>query len=652
MKISVKKIMACLFLAVLAWQFYELATKSRDHRTGKIALLGSFNWIDDAFILENHLDVKLLTRDVLNEFQDPLNRIWKFNPPVIKLLDLADNKPCDDIIDRADTETFPKLYFYYKVVNGFKIIKDIRLNPAFAFSTHCGYLNKEETAKIVEIIGKEELFSAADPEFLRRVIIENSSFVTERNKFTRDMHLAYDQTELDSLSSYAGAASVIALAGMKSMESGFNNIDLLRFDNNLEMREMFQNNLIAFRNMADDINMNWTSAYFWQVHTLFHQQVVWYNLKYKTTILCLLLCLAFLFLQVVRRDAALVVREELYKLGITMNRRMIWRIILSNWRFLILPARDEKMRPIIAKACERVHWQQEDKALRGQAETVWQRCRGLTDHCSLEGEYRIASGRSKGANLEKRRRALVQLLQGEQRLRQRKEKLATLVGADVSQKTVRKEKRTEPAQGNRDRILELVRELIPDGVAVALDGLSVEKLERLARIINMIDGWHPAAVKTLLERNNLGTTLDTKSKLLAAVNAGDRTIALKELGLLEKKVSKPKEIVIAEYDGMLRGISVLIIGGGRTEGKKRELYGAIADLGGADCRVISTDDRRKILDAVESGQELVVFIATDNSHGTRALLDKERVPYLTINKLNRDRFTRELIVQYQKTLSK
>lgn len=584
-----------------------------------------------------YLDVAALQRSLLRDYGQQIKHYWK--KATIKFVPVSEFQA---VLDEEDSgaSTIPKMTFYFRkeycptLKKNFLIFEKFSVNYAFLWATmyhaypkpgdttNAGFIEEARTA----IAESEKLFQE---DYLGRI----ETIGAEIRKGYPNCR--YTETEIKALFAF-------------SFPCIFMNQFILSGVDNLPLNERQEHwEALGYRDMMS--HNSWLYVYV----EYFYSEGWWYfffqTIKYRLWLAGMYLMIVVCFLNLIRRDAALVVREELYKLGITMNRRMIWRIVLSNWRFFVLPTRDAKMRPIIAAACEAVYQRQQDRMLRTQANLIWKRCYDLQNRPSLEGDYRIVSGASRKADLDKRQKALVRLLAGEQHLRQRQAQPAQ-VAKSTAEDHLAKAKRSEPAQSNREKALDLVRELLPERAAVALETLSVEKLERLALVITMIKKWHPQAVKKLLERNSLSVVL-TKSRLLDATLAGDRTIVLEELGLAEKKVTRSKDIIIAKYATMLRGTSVLIIGGGRTEGKRRELLEAIADLGATDCRILSTDDRGKIRDAIEAGQELVVFIATDNSHGTRALLDAERVPYLTVNRLNRDRFLRELIVQYQKTQS-
>jgi len=601
--------------------------------------------LGDKCLLQNKFSVNELERSLVKNLHLQMSSTWKNYQIGFKPI----SKYPGSAIIANNYEYFPNLIFYYDdIYDGpkkFRFIKEMQANISYLW-----YLVKGPSAAGADgSITIPKSFLKDVPGIAKKLSNDFQSNVVGNEENIKTAYRTYPDcpyspNELRSLMSYCN----VYLNSTQAVIAG-----LEIFDRDEQER---QRALKIFRDRIELASCNWPSIY---GEYLQQEHGVYFTLdtlRIRLGIYIALAILIFSLLHMVRRDAALVVHKKLRELGVTMNRRMIWRIVLTNWKLFFFPASDAKMLPILNRACEAVHFRQESRTLREQADAVWYRCRDLDGRGELQGDYRAASGRTKDGKLEHRHKALFRLLEGEQRLRQLALKWSKTIATPAEDTSpLKKPKREEPAQSNHARALEFARGLIPVDVEVELARLSPLKLERLGIVLSMIRPWHPLAVETFLAGNNLDAKLDAKSLLLKAALAGDKTIFLEELELAEKKVEAQEETPAPNDEHLLEGYKVVIVGGHRTVAKRALLTEIIESMGGKVISVVNTDLDDQLKDAIRgfaaNEKRLAIYVGTTAAHSSGEILDSKGIKKVIVESLNQKRFKDQLKKQFQKAQS-
>jgi len=656
--IILKKFVLVLLLLVVICCFLSFALAPNDWIYDQSVLDTKINQVHYELMLAVHCPVEEMIQYQLGLIKAKLDIISRTYPPVEVYFDTLDKLPRDFKVDLLDSRSPAKVTFYYEKIfdpqsgQMLRIVRDFTANTNFLFTYDSDCFNEDKLrmidyngASILESV-KSFIFHPYSPE-------KEGDLSEQKIYFTfieMSPKVAYSPAELESLRSFW-----CVMACLQMFIRDFNIVGEAAFPKSREEKRAKADDEFIKEIKSNSLGFIYAyKDYFYAKHKW---EVIQWNLRRKSPMLVFGSLAVLVFLYLARKDFEQLLKEELYRQGITLKRSMVFRVILLNWKFVLFPYSAKEMRPEVEKICQQISWRLADEALRNQANDLWNSAKQFGDHGHLLGHYRIASGKAKKSSMECRERELLELAREVQKMRLRQAKVESTTKAipNVAEPIHRPKREKIQKQDISQQLLEDLLPLLPppllesaelcDKLMARLTALKIRKLDKLLFTLMTIRKFGDKVVIALLGRNDLEFLL-TDSRFYRAIRADDKQIIFEELDLEEKIVSVAEEIAISDHADLLRDQEVYIFGGYKAEVQKPKLMDAAKELGAKSCQVLSITETSKVKDVIASlsGKDcLVILLATDNKHITKWLLDSKHINYLPVNSLNKKRFQLEII---------
>ncbi|MBP6943250.1 MAG: hypothetical protein KBB55_04390, partial [Candidatus Buchananbacteria bacterium] len=439
-------------------------------------------------------------------------------------------------------------------------------------------------------------------------IVEAATFL--ELPFTKDIDLAFNQEALESLVTHARAVIVAQVAMCAA----------LSIDQDLWMLQTMRRNFFL--------------AYQPYMTTFHRDYILWANIRNRLQGLAWLVLMVTILVLVVRRDAALIVREELRSRGVTMNWWLLTRVTLSNWRFLIWPAAEPKMRQHIANQCEAIRMRRVHQVLRQQASDLWAKLQSEFEVSSIEPLYRIAINPQEPEG--KRERSLMAMIETYHRWC--KWQQTTPVPVSKTSDTPRQRSVTKVDRHDelRQAILSYTASL-----PVGSESWSMVKLQNLLMALATIKHqFGRPGVDVLCQHQNLEVLLDNRSMLMQAIRTDDRQIIGELLGLssrhrqAEREVARPLPLVLS-------GKRLVIVASDRITSTKPRLEEAAYELGAKSVEFINSDNCGQVKRAT-GPETLVVLIRSGIGHAVSDSLKSQGIKPIVVNRGSATRFKQQV----------
>jgi len=119
---------------------------------------------------------------------------------------------------------------------------------------------------------------------------------------------------------------------------------------------------------------SWSLAYMDYFLAHHYNYIVEQNYKKQVKFVVLIILglplIALFIIHLIRRNLYSIIKERLYQSGITKTKSLVWRLMITNWRFLLLPLKTKEIEFHIAKLCSQIKNKLCNEAIKSEADKI------------------------------------------------------------------------------------------------------------------------------------------------------------------------------------------------------------------------------------------------------------------------------------------
>ena len=602
-------------LAAVGYAGYSLYPLYQGHLT-----------VDGQSIFSKHFDVEKMGESAIVEVM----MLFENRHPYGLQVNMEEGE-AKILVDTTDENLSPVITFMYHLNDGgLKVIHGFKTNQSFAELSTFGHIPERSSIEIDPLTpeGIDQLRKEFGPDVEIEITtgIDTLNRVKESNAIMREVvsrpdmtdfsgidYMPFTEDELRSLMSYAVAAATLADMGSFGPKGTF--------------VEPLKHYVI----MATDY---WPWVYGKMYANNHFYQVLWENILMRWDAGLCLVFLVFLLINFWRKNVLEVVHEQLTKHKLWTWGRFV-KISVSNFRWIVWPEREEKMKRAIIVQCQKIKQRLkeiqialEERELARAVQAVWEKVpESERENRNFSLMYQAATSMDKSRFL--RRRALVEL----------EKAIVRFERGEVRQELESQRRDTpiffvEKTSGKPEREI-VLEELIEVGVAAetvdAFRTWSMTRLRNLVLVSKVVENkFGVMGLERLFDLESLESCLDNNSELVSLVRIDDLDRLSALLGLDEDEEPDVPDLPVEKWREFVEGNRVVIVSGDRRGDFLKRLEVGLCELGATEVVVINPKKKKRVFEAI-SPQTVFVLVRCGLGHDIGDTLNARRVKFEVIN---------------------
>ncbi len=536
----------------------------------------------------------------------------------------------NEIIDWDANDFYPSATFYAEIidnVDGVPIakVKAVQFNSQFIRNVRIGWGDKNPT--------KIEMLATAVQ--LKNQMGRFDKYTGEEHKKRSEQsYLAYTRSELEMMKSFAGAIYMLSLIILNTKDAS-----------KIIAPSVYKD----IKTQFDATEGNWILNYTTYYLAVDKRTLQLKNWGYLFTFIALTIFILVLIFHLLRPNLYSLIRKELARSGVTLTLSLTLKLMLTNWRFLLLPVKSKKTQQKIQSVCQKIRDRRISLTIAKNAAEIWNKMKdklSVNRYRILKSKYRIASKESiRGVSLEDRRGALMDLIDAWHDIRDAKQVAQEKKYPHEGPQKIALPGSCEDKRSIKEITVDRTKKLMPPGAKLDFDKFSVNQLNRLNYALLTLNNIHPLAVNRFLKSDNIAGMLTENSKFMKAVLTGDKIIisGLLSLPSANAYISKTD---VAKYDDLFAKSKIIVVGSGKILNKKNLLTEALHEAGAQNVTYFDPfEELGKIEDSAKKSQDRVVFLqyTPASSHKAQDILIANRAFTINFHHLNKGMFQKEII---------
>ncbi len=604
---------------IILWQ--HLA--SQDLLRGGSSLLKFAPFVDEQMVVENHFDVysatTVLTEGHVADFEVYFRNVlpgWLFE---IRVVTSGGSSPGIDWTDTKDLRI--ALLCHQNPRSGLLVADDLCVNvPLAYFMTYRGAM-VDQTKLTPE--QREEMLLTVNQ--ARGSMVDLKRRIFEYNpSLGENFDLAFTWDEIESLSSFATTTFGMTYIFLSSLSPT-------------------RHEEIEFLSRCMDVIYNsWPLVY---SNAVDPSIVRWNNTRQRLGFLGLVALFVISFAYLVRRDAVGIIREEMLARGMSLRDRSLWRIVLSNWRFLCLPVAEPKMRERIARQCDRIRDKRIDQELKRRGQALWSKVGKWSDVADFKYLYDTAIASAEP--FSKRERAANDLAN----MVRRREKSKSRITPVWTEGPVFSRSSSDRTIRRRDLIKEIENFDVEPAFVDRIREWSTARLENFTIALAAYDDFFGArGVRSFYRQpeKRLVSLLDNHSSLMRGIRTGDRELLADVIDLPLARNAGAVELSLGQEQRALSDKKVVIVGSARLERSLPRLEGVLYSLGADNVTFCEKNEITRLAKMSRTSNSVFILVRSGLSHSCSEALKSRGIEPIVVNRMGPSRFRQEIFLALQK----